>query len=312
MARKREGSALLTVLWLSAALGAIGFALASGVRGETERTSTSVDDARSYFIARGAIERTALHMQWGPDFYTFGQPLMNLSFPDAEVQVQIVPETSKLSLNFAPPDELMRLLIAFGVPEDHAGEIVAAIVDWRTPVSPDRQSPFDAFYLSQSPSFLPGHTSFMENEELLLVKGITPDLYYGTSLDGSRAGLRDCISADAIEGALDINTVRMETMIAAGFNPEDAAEILRIRATHPILDYRELVPIQASLGLSGQRLRIGGNTMFTLRATARLREPGGRLSDMRRTVGALVKFFYPGNKAGRPPGFDVVRWYDRD
>ena len=309
--KSKRGSALLTVLWLSAALAAIGFALATSVRGETERASTNVDDAKSYFIACGAIDRAALHMQWGPDYYTWGQPAMDLAFPDADVHVDIVPESSKLGLNFAPPDELMRLLLALGVPEDRAGEMVAAIVDWRTPVSPLRLSPFDAFYLAQSPSFLPRHASFTENEELLLVKGITPDLYYGTSLDGSRAGLRDCVSPTAYEGPVDINTARAETMIAVGLSPLDAAAILKLRATHPILDYRELGTIQTSLGVAGQRLRIGGDYMFTLRATARLREPGGRLSDMRRTVAALVKIFPPGNKAGRAPGFDVVRWFDR-
>ena len=35
--------------------------------------------------------------------------------------------------------------------------------------------------------------------------------------------------------------------------------------------------------------------MFTLRATARIRQPDGKLSDLRRTVGALVKFYFPGN-----------------
>ena len=60
-------------------------------------------------------------------------------------------------------------------------------------------------------------------------------------------------------------------MIAVGVNPADAETIVKSRATHPILDYRELGPIQTSLGMAGQRLRIGGNTMFTLRATARMR-----------------------------------------
>jgi general secretion pathway protein K len=311
MFRSERGSALLTVLWLTAALAAISLAVANNVRGETERASTNAEDAKAYFIARGAIERAVLHMQWGPDYYTLGQPAMDLPFPDAAAHVEIVPETSKLGLNTIPPEELMRLLMALGVPEDRAGDITGAILDWRTPVPPGNQSPFDAFYLQQSPSFLPRHTSFSENEEMLLVRGITPDLYYGTSLDGSRGGLRDCLSAQANGGALDINTARAETMIAVGVNPEDAATIVANRAAHPILDYRELSAIQTSLGLAGQRLRIGGNTMFTLRATARMRGADGKLSDMRRTVAALVKFFRPGNQQKKAPGVEVVRWYDR-
>jgi general secretion pathway protein K len=311
MSRNRTGSALLTVLWLSAALAAISLAVASNVRGETDRASTNVGDAKAYFVARGAIERTELHMQWGPDFYKYGQPAMDFAFPEAEARVEIIPESSKLSLNSVPAEELMRLLTALGVAEDQAGEITAALIDWRTPLSPQRQSPFDSFYLSQSPSFQPRHASFLENEEMLLVKGITPDLYYGTSLDGSRAGLRDCLSAFSAGGVLDINTARAEAMMAIGIGAEDAATIVRSRATHPVLDYRELGSIQTSLGIAGQRLRIGGNTMFTLRATARMREPDGKLSDLRRTVAALVKRWLPGNPQGKAPGFEVVRWYDR-
>src|ERR1017187_2738044 len=102
--RYRRGSALLMVLWLTAALSAIGLAVANHVRAETERTETNVDDARSYFVARGAIERAALHMIWGtqylngdsgPVYYVAGTPSMELAFPAAEVQVDVIPETSK-------------------------------------------------------------------------------------------------------------------------------------------------------------------------------------------------------------------------
>ena len=59
-----RGSALLAVLWLSAALAAIAFSLSSTVRGETERTSTAVDGLRSYYLASGAIERASLELLW--------------------------------------------------------------------------------------------------------------------------------------------------------------------------------------------------------------------------------------------------------
>src|ERR1700683_386885 len=92
-----RGSALLTVLWLTAALSAIGLAVANNVRGETERTATGVDDTKSYFVARGAIERAALHILWcgyhaslgQPIYFHAGQPQMNLDFPGAQVTVDI-------------------------------------------------------------------------------------------------------------------------------------------------------------------------------------------------------------------------------
>src|SRR5271163_307853 len=106
--KSQRGSALLMVLWLTAALSAIGLAVANNVRGETERTETNVDDARAYFIARGAIQQAAMHVIWGsfyrnPDGSSIchipGDPSRKLSYPAGEVHVDIIPETSKLSLN---------------------------------------------------------------------------------------------------------------------------------------------------------------------------------------------------------------------
>jgi general secretion pathway protein K len=316
----KRGSALLMVLWLTAALSAVGLAVANNVRAETERTETNVDDARSYFVARGAVERAALHILWGqqyraddgsPIYYVNGSPSMELSVPAADVHVDVIPEASKLSLNGSRSEDILRLLLALGTPEEQATEITAAIVDWRTGVNQQNSSPFDPFYLSQSPSFVARHASFRENEELLLVKGMTAELYYGSSLDSRRAGLRDCLSVYGSAGAVDINTAQQATLQAVGLEAPDADTIVRSRAQHPILDYKELAEIRQSLGPAGNRLQIGGQTMFTLRATARLRQPDGKLSDLRRTVGALVKFYFAANTQNKPIGFEVVRWFDR-
>lgn len=319
MQTPRNGSALLTVLWLTAALSAIGLAVANNVRGETERTSTGVDDTKSYFIARGAIERAALHVLWRsyadpsgqPIYFRTGQPVMNLDFPDAQVTVDIIPETSRLNVNSILPEDLLKLLSALGVPIDRATDLTSAIVDWRTPENPVQPSPFDAFYLGQTPSFLPRHASFQENEELLLTQGMTPGIYYGESLDGSRPGLRDCLSVYGSNGAVDVNTAQSATLQAVGVSPDDALAILQRRAIRPYLDGTEMAELQQALGLSGSRLMLGGRIMYTLRATARLKQPDGKLSDLRRTIAALVQFNFPGNTKNKPVGYQVIRWFDR-
>ncbi len=315
-----RGSALLMVLWLTAALSAVGLAVASNVRAETERTETNIDDARSYFMARGAVERAALHMIWSrqyvsddglPMYHINGDPSMEMTFPAGDVHVDVIPEASKLSLNGARPEMMLRLLAALGVAEDRATEITAAIVDWRTPPDPQKPSPFDSFYLSQSPSFMARHASFQENEELLLVKGMTPELYYGNDLDASRPGLRDCLTVYGGAIGVDINTARRATLEAVGIDAADADTIVSLRKQHPITDVGQFRDIVESLGPAGRMLTIGGQSMYTLRATARLRQPDGSLSDLRRTVAALVKFYFPRNSGEKPVGFKIVRWLDR-
>ena len=55
--RRSRGSALIAVLWLTAVLAAITFALAANVRSEIDRASTSSDGVRAYYLATGSIDR---------------------------------------------------------------------------------------------------------------------------------------------------------------------------------------------------------------------------------------------------------------
>ena len=116
--RARRGGALLAVLWLSAALAAIAFSIATTVRGETERTATAVDGARGYYLAKGGLYRTALHIAWSrfnpalPVPYKPTGPVIDvLTFPAGEVRVEMIPENAKLHINMTPPEVLFRLLV---------------------------------------------------------------------------------------------------------------------------------------------------------------------------------------------------------
>jgi general secretion pathway protein K len=308
------------VLWLSAVLAAIAFSLASTVHGEAERASTAVDSTRAYYLASGAIQRAILYMLWGgankgPDGkprYAPGISMMNLSFPGGETVVEVIPESAKLDINAAKADELYRLLLNLGVPPERAEIIAPAIVDWRS--GGPQGSPFDSYYLSLNPSFRPRHASFQETEELLLVRGMTPDIYYGSyenvpAQGGSRLiphdGLRDCVSVFGSTGGFDVNTAAPSLLASLGLPPEVVAEIVERRRLTPFRS-DEIGGLAQSLGLPGSRLRVGGNTIFTLRATARLRLADGRLSDLKRSVAAMVKIM----PAGYDAPYHILRWYE--
>ena len=311
------GGALLAVLWLSAALAAIAFSLANTVRGETERTATAIEALRCQYLAEAGVERGILHIKWGldnsmpPDAplrYRPGTPFLPFSFPSGEALVEVIPETAKLNINRSQPDLLLRLLVAMGVDPGHAEQIVAAIVDWRSPAG---LTPFDAFYLSRAPSFRARHASFEEVEELLLVRGITRDIYYGTYSRNEagqlipRPGLKDCVSIFGTTETFDINTAQPPVLTALGMPPQTVAAIVARRRMQP---FRSVAEAAAFTGPAPgfSRLRVGGNSIFTVRATARVRLPNGQLSDLRRSAAATVKFM--------PPGYDatvqVMRWYE--
>jgi hypothetical protein len=54
------------------------------------------------------------------------------------------------------------------------------------------------------------------------------------------------------------------------------------------------------------RLTLTSGSIVTLRATAQLRLPTGQLSDLHRTVSAMVKLLGPEEN----PPFHIMRWYD--
>src|SRR5690349_8634939 len=85
-----RGGALLSVLWLSAALAAIAFSVAVSVRSETDRVSSTSDGLRALYLATGSVERAIQWMMWGPAvrnpdgtarFWQPNTPRMMMSFP---------------------------------------------------------------------------------------------------------------------------------------------------------------------------------------------------------------------------------------
>src|SRR4051812_26365165 len=96
----QRGSALLTVLWICAALAAVEFALANTVRGETERVSTTVGELRSYYLAAGAVEKASIEVLWSAaapsdPVLPRGTTRLDYQFPSGMAHVEIIPEAAK-------------------------------------------------------------------------------------------------------------------------------------------------------------------------------------------------------------------------
>jgi general secretion pathway protein K len=296
----------LAVLWLSAALAAIAFSVASTVRSETARASATVEGLQAYYLAVGAAERTMLYLDWtrfrnpdGSPRYYGGGPHLELQFPGGQASVNIVTESSKLNLNTATEDELYALLMSLGADPVRAREIVLGITARRAlPAVP-------------VPSFQPRRASFEETEELLSVDGMTPELYYGTyTRDGEgrlvhRSGLGDCVTVFSAVGGFDVNTVDPAVLAAIGVPPDVAASIVQARRNQP---FTPMMWSQFRADLTGAgRLGVGGGRVLTIRATAWPRRPDGTPSDARRTVAAVVEVH---GQVGLATPHRVLRWYD--
>ena len=310
------------VLWISAALAAVAFSLANTVRGETDRTSTEIDEVRGYYLASGAVDRAAVELLWSVTFggerkIKQGAAWVDYTFPEGVAHVELIPETAKLDVNFVPPDRLMRLVMALGAEQGQASEITRAIVARRTAGGGPGSGGGDAFSLAAGSSFPTAGASFQEIEELLSVRGITPELFYGTYVPAQgdpgpgqprlirRSGLVECLSVFGSKGQVDANTADPAVLTALGMTPDVVQFLLRLRREAPLTQagLNQLAPM---LGPVAQFLRLEGNSIITMRATARVRLANGQLSDMKRTVAAQVKYM----PQGYTPPIHILRWYD--
>jgi general secretion pathway protein K len=312
---------LLAVLWLSAALAAIALSVSTTVRNATDHAATASEGLRAEYLAKGSIDRAVQWMLWGPiqrnkdgtaRFWEPTKPRLYMNYPSGDVVVEMIPESSKLNINQASPDDLLRVATVVGGNPALARDLVAAILDWRT-ASLAAPSRFDAYYLSLGPTFRPRHASFQEIEELLLVKGMTPELFYGNYVADEegrlypRGGLRDCLSVWGSQGPFDVNTASPALLESVGLPPDAIEAIVRRRVQAPFKNLREVT----ALGIPINRLNVGGRSMWTLRATARLRRPDGTPSDVVRSAAAVVKVIPPPPPLRQGPVQVVVlRFYD--
>jgi hypothetical protein len=316
MRSNSRGSALLTVLWMSAALAAIALSVSSTVRSETDRVEADSNGLRTWYLATGAVERGIQWMAWGdsirnPDgtarFWQYNAPRMNMTFPSGTAIVEMIPESAKLNVNLAGADDLTKLITVIGGDSVNAREIAAAILDWRG--GSEGPSLNGQYYFGISPTFRARHASLEDIEELLFVRGMTPELFYGNFVADNQGalyasgGLRDCLSVWGSMGPFDVNTMSPALMTAMGVPPGVASAVVARRSERPFKDLNEA----GAMGVPVGRIGIGGNFIWTLRASARLKRHDGSPSEVVRTASATVKLV---DRRRFNVPVHILRWYD--
>ena len=303
----KRGSALLAVLWLSAALAAISFAVASNVRVETERASTLSETVRAGYLAAGAVESAILRLQSAHNRNQPAPGQFRHSFATGEAVTEVIPETSKLDLNTGKAPDFMNLLLALGAPPDRAAQITAGIVGRRGGGS-------GGFGGGGGSSFSALAASFQEIEEVLWLPGMTPDLFHGNYSRDARTGqlirlgaFKECVSVRGSAQRFNVNGIEPALLRSLGVPWPQANAFVAQRAAAPFLNAADLGRAASTAGGAMVRLSMEANTIFTVRATARLRLQDGRLSDVSRSVSATVKFRPPEVQ----PAYHILRWDDQ-
>lgn len=292
----QNGTVIVLVLWVLLALSLLALSFASAVRTEVNASRNIVDQQQAYYLARAGIDyavykilevqsnsvvplRTQLE-EGGPEAVPeVFKGTLNLELEGGSVEIQVAPETGKINLNGNDDLLIFNLLVMIGLSEAEAEVITDSIMDWKDPDDDPRPNGAESSYYESLPEPYRAKNSgsFSVPEELLLVRGVTPEIYYGrkgVTQDGQRAdffGLQNYFTTFGTGGKIDVNTAPVQVLAAIpGLDYEDALNIVDMRPLTDLADVmnRILGPDRAQLlnYLTVSR----SSFVYSLDATARL------------------------------------------
>jgi type II secretory pathway component PulK/type II secretory pathway component PulJ len=274
---EQSGFAIIIVLIVIVVLGILAGSFAFAMKVETRLAANAGNESELEWLGRSGVELaryvlgqsmnspyTALNQIWaggpgGPN--ETNSVLVNIKLEDNELgdgrfSVKIVDLERKFNLNSGLPEMEKRLIInraltLMGVEAGDAETIQDSIFDWIDPDDkPHLNGTESDFYLGLTPPYVAKNGPIDDLAELLLIRGITPEIYWGPRAYGHRfrpvrsgnrfgpepsgqsypLGLVDFFTPLS-NGRININTAPVHVLqLLPGIDPNVAENIIRARA----------------------------------------------------------------------------------
>lgn len=302
--RNNKGAALIALLWALVAVSLIGLTVADEIRVETYATRNEKVMLQGYYLARGAIAAAAhklLLLQLRP-----GGPInpdqvyqprdvelgrFYLDFADGRALCELEDESGKLNVNFINPNTeavLRNLMIEIGLDKREGDIIVDSILDWVDPDNLHRANGAEEEYYRTLPNpYRPRNGPIEALEELLLVRGITPDIFYGKKVLGADGQVRELyglsrhLTVYSVFPQINVNSAPLALLRAIpGIDENTALSIYEQRKVRP---FRQQQDIPALPEVVSKYLNVNRSNIYSIKATG---EPAG--SPVRRVIRAVI------------------------
>jgi general secretion pathway protein K len=273
-----RGMALVIVLWVLTLLSVLALEFCYSMRTELNVTRHYKEETQLYFYAQGGVQRAITEMIYKNDpeiqskkaqgeaqqnlgirkeeaevlppieeWHTDGRPYP-VAFRSGEASVSVMSEAGKINLNRAS-DQLLKQVIKYFVEMGEKRDVIAdSIQDWRDKDDLHRINGAENDYYQSLPEpYNCKNGDFDTVEELLLVRGITPELFYGkkTKKEGEEEavnfGLKDIFTVFSSAAQVDINSAPREVLRALfGIPPEMADRVIGAREEREFRNVNEL------------------------------------------------------------------------
>ncbi len=268
------------VLWVITILTVVVLEFSFAMRTEVNITKNFKDELQLYGIAEGGIQRAVTEMIFKNDtrlqqlrktmkmgeiapekkeWVADGRPY-TISFDQGECELRIMSEAGKININTVSETTLRKIVGKLGLEEEARDTVVDSILDWIDPDDFRRLNGAENdYYQSLKEPYNCKNGPLDSVEELLLVRGVTPELFYGkkgakTGEEGAKtytAGLKDIFSVYAPGEQIDINSASSIVLrFALGIPDKVSRQIVKAReekAFENLLDLRQRVPEYAAL-----------------------------------------------------------------
>lgn len=247
--KHQPGSVLVVVIWVVTVLVIFVVGLSALVASRLNTFKYFRDTNRAYLVALGAVNKTiaeinkeaktswydALSESWSNNPLEFqeiliggGRGSVSYKYPTSAGAMENITfygaadEERRVNINKVSATVLQTLLVKVGEMETNkAASLADAIIDWRDEDNTPR--PFGVendYYITLQPPYPCKDNDFEVPEELLLVKGMTPEIYNK---------IKDVVTVWG-DGRVNINTAPADTLRALGLPISLVNNIYRFRA----------------------------------------------------------------------------------
>ncbi|OPY03785.1 MAG: General secretion pathway protein K [Syntrophorhabdus sp. PtaB.Bin184] len=261
MIRSRKGIALLMVLWVITMLTVLVISFSFLTRTQARSTIFFKEGTQKKFLAEAGIERAVMEIYHRQTFrnqtvIVEGNEVMRIDgrqydgrIGQGRYDLRLLSESGKIDVNKMTDlagITLKNLLVNTGTPDDQAAVIVDSILDWTDKDDLRRlNGAEDEYYLALPVPYRAKNRPFDAIEELLLVRGMTADILFGT---GERKGIVHYLTIYGTSSKVNINAAPKEVLMALpGLNEDTVKRILNQREA---AEFRSVQEIQAITGLN--------------------------------------------------------------
>jgi general secretion pathway protein K len=208
LAKKNRAFAIIIALVAITVLSILAGAFAYSMKVETRLAANANNDEQLVWLGRAGVEMAryvvtldnnqpydALNQIWagGPgagsetNSALMGLSLQDYPVGDGKISIKIIDLERKVNINIADTPLLQQALTAMGADANDLSVVSDSIQDWIDRDDATRPAGAESdYYQGLTPAYYAKNAPMDDISELLLVKGVTPEMYFGSNATNSQ------------------------------------------------------------------------------------------------------------------------------